>query len=41
MEDHFRSTSRVTFVFLKRGDNWYIIHEHWSPLRSDIAELNK
>jgi len=37
----FKSTSRVTFVFLKRGDNWYIIHEHWSPLRSDIAELNK
>ncbi len=36
----FRSTSRVTFVFLKRGDNWYIIHEHWSPLRaSDSTEI--
>lgn len=37
----FRSRSRVTFVFLKRGDNWYIIHEHWSPLRSDIVEMSR
>ncbi|MEM3073113.1 MAG: ParB/RepB/Spo0J family partition protein [Nitrososphaerales archaeon] len=36
----FRSTSRVTFVFLKRGDNWYIIHEHWSPLKvSELVEI--
>ncbi len=33
----FRSTSRVTFVFLRRGGSWYIIHEHWSPLPPDRA----
>lgn len=37
----FKSVSRVTFVFLKRNDNWYIIHEHWSPLRPASAESNK
>jgi len=39
-ERPLKSTSRVTFVFLKRGDNWYIIHEHWSPLRLDAVEPN-
>ena len=37
----FRSTSRVTFVFLKRGDNWYIVHEHWSPLKSGAVDRSR
>lgn len=27
--------SRVTFVFARKNDDWYIVHEHWSPLRSE------
>jgi len=35
--------SRVTFVFARKNNDWYIVHEHWSPLRyesdAELAEL--
>jgi ParB/RepB/Spo0J family partition protein len=30
--------SRVTFVFAKKNNKWFIIHEHWSPTQSEFIE---